>query len=89
MVDCSHANSGKNHKNQTKVLDSVLEQVQDGRNSIIGMMLESNLGPGRQEISKGKSDLQFGVSITDACIDWDTTEKALQNLHAGIQSRFG
>lgn len=89
MVDCSHANSGKNHKNQTKVLDSVLEQVQGGRNSIIGVMLESNLGPGRQEISQGKSDLQFGVSITDACIDWDTTETALQNLHTGIQSRFG
>ncbi len=88
MVDCSHANSGKNHENQTKVLDSVLEQVQGGRNSIIGVMLESNLGPGRQDISAGKSDLQFGVSITDSCIDWDTTEKALQNLHTGIQSRF-
>ena len=88
MVDCSHANSGKNHDRQTKVLDSVVEQVQGGRKSIIGVMLESNLGPGRQEISLGKSDLQFGVSVTDSCIDWDTTEKALHNLHAGIQSRF-
>lgn len=88
MVDCSHANSGKNHDRQTEVLDSVVEQVQDGRKSIIGVMLESNLGPGRQEISQGKSDLLFGVSVTDSCIDWDTTEKALHNLHAGIQSRF-
>ena len=88
MVDCSHANSGKNHDRQTKVLDSVVEQVQGGGKSIIGVMLESNLGPGRQEISQGKSDLQFGVSVTDSCIDWDTTEKALHNLHAGIQSRF-
>ncbi len=88
MVDCSHANSGKNHDLQTKVLESVAEQVQGGRKSIIGVMLESNLGPGRQEISQGKSDLQFGVSVTDSCIDWDTTEKALHNLHAGIQSRF-
>ncbi|MBC9867996.1 MAG: 3-deoxy-7-phosphoheptulonate synthase, partial [Opitutae bacterium] len=66
MVDCSHANSGKNHDRQTKVLDSVVEQVQGGRKSIIGVMLESNLGPGRQEISQGKSDLQFGVSVTDS-----------------------
>ena len=88
MVDCSHANSGKNHDRQTKVLDSVVEQVQGGRKSIIGVMLESNLGPGRQEISQGKSDLQFGVSVTDSCIDWDTTEKALHSLHSGIQSRF-
>ncbi len=88
MVDCSHANSGKNHDRQTIVLDSVVEQVQGGRKSIIGVMLESNLGPGRQEIPQGKSDLLFGVSVTDSCIDWDTTEKALHNLHAGIQSRF-
>ncbi len=88
MVDCSHANSGKNHNRQTEVLDSVVKQVQDGRKSIIGVMLESNLGPGRQEISQGKSDLLFGVSVTDSCIDWDTTEKALHNLHAGIQCRF-
>lgn len=88
MVDCSHANSGKNHENQTEVLDSVAEQVQAGRKSIIGVMLESNLHSGRQKITKNHSDLKFGVSITDSCIDWDTTERALQNLHAETQSRF-
>ena len=88
MVDCSHANSGKNHENQTKVLDSVAEQVQAGRKSIIGVMLESNLNSGRQDINQNHSDLKYGVSITDSCIDWETTERALLKLHDDIQCRF-
>ncbi len=88
MVDCSHANSAKNHQNQTKVLGSVVEQIQAGNKSIIGVMLESNLHSGHQKFPQPKSDLQFGVSITDACIDWETTERALNNLYAGIQTRL-
>ena len=77
MIDCSHANSDKDHKNQSKVLDNITEQIQEGNKSITGVMIESNIGPGNQSIS---DKLEYGVSITDACVDWDETERMLTKL---------
>lgn len=80
MVDCSHANSSKDPANQTKVIDSVIEQIKNGNRSIVGLMVESNIGWGNQKITEDKSQLKYGVSITDACIDWATTEETLTKL---------
>ncbi|MGH7441150.1 MAG: 3-deoxy-7-phosphoheptulonate synthase, partial [bacterium] len=84
VVDCSHANSSKDHNLQPLVLDNVIEQVADGRHSIVGVMVESNIFPGKQAIPKDLSKLEYGVSVTDACVGWDTTvvmlRKAAQRL---------
>jgi 3-deoxy-7-phosphoheptulonate synthase len=77
MVDCSHANSNKNHELQLLVMDNVVNQITEGNQSIIGVMIESNIGAGNQKIPEDLSQLQYGVSITDACIDWASTEKCL------------
>ena len=77
MIDCSHANSNKDHKNQSKVLDNISEQIREGNKSITGVMIESNIGPGNQSIS---DKLEYGISITDACIGWDETERMLTKL---------
>ena len=74
MVDCSHTNSNKDHKNQSKVLKAITDQIQRGNESITGVMIESNIGEGNQKIDK---NLQYGVSVTDACIGWDETEEIL------------
>lgn len=80
MVDCSHANSNKNHDLQPLVMENVTNQILEGNESIIGIMIESNLKAGNQKITANLDDLEYGVSITDACIDWETTEKALRNM---------
>ena len=77
MIDCSHGNSNKDHRNQPKVFNSVIDQVLAGNRSIVGMMVESNLFEGNQKIPPKLSDLKYGVSITDKCIDWTTTEKMI------------
>ncbi len=77
MVDCSHANSNKNHELQPLVMDNVSNQILEGNKSIIGIMIESNINAGNQKITSNLADLKYGVSVTDACIDWDTTEKSL------------
>lgn len=77
MVDCSHANSNKDHRRQPVVARAVTRQIEDGNASIIGIMLESNLAEGGQPLS---SDLRYGVSITDACIGWESTESLLLEL---------
>jgi 3-deoxy-7-phosphoheptulonate synthase len=77
MVDCSHGNSNKDPSNQPDVLENVIGQVVDGNQSIIGFMLESHLKSGNQKIKEDLSQLEYGVSITDACIDWQTTEDVL------------
>jgi len=77
MVDCSHGNSNKDHNQQPLVLDNVVQQIVKGNQSIIGFMLESHLNEGNQKIPNDLSSLAYGVSITDACIDWKTTEKTL------------
>ncbi len=80
MIDCSHANSNKDPGLQPLVLDNVTHQIMDGNESIVGLMVESNLGWGNQKISADRSQLQYGVSITDACIDWEATEKSLLEM---------
>ena len=85
MVDCSHANSNKDPALQPLVLENVANQILEGNNSIVGLMVESHLGWGSQSIPKDLCDLKYGVSITDACIDWDTTEKSLRGMHAKLK----
>src|SRR5262252_4630504 len=78
MVDCSHANSGKQHARQEEVWRSVLEQRHGGRRSLIGVMIESNLNEGNQPFPQEPAKLRYGVSITDACVGWETTERMLR-----------
>ena len=80
MIDCSHANSNKNHELQPLVIDNVANQILDGNQSIVGLMIESHLNAGNQSIPEEPSQLLYGVSVTDACIDWDTTEQMLRGL---------
>lgn len=80
VVDCSHGNSLKDHTRQRTVAESIASQIQAGNRSIIGLMLESNLAAGNQPLSRGNRDLKYGVSITDACMDWQTTEQLLRQL---------
>jgi 3-deoxy-7-phosphoheptulonate synthase len=79
MIDCSHDNSSKDHRRQGVVARNVLHQFRDGRQSIMGLMLESNLNPGKQIWQQGKA-LAHGVSITDACLGWSETEALLNEL---------
>ena len=81
MVDCSHANSNKDHRNQPAVARDVAAQIERGNRSIIGIMLESNLSEGNQKLG---DDLNYGVSITDACIGWSETESVLLELADGL-----
>ena len=80
MIDCSHANSEKDPARQPLVVEDVISQIHEGNRSIIGLMIESNIGWGNQSIPDDRSQLAYGVSITDPCIDWDATEKCLLNL---------
>jgi 3-deoxy-7-phosphoheptulonate synthase len=84
IVDCSHANSGKDHRRQSIVWRDVLEQRVAGDASIVGMMLESNINPGSQPPSRDRAALQYGVSITDGCIGWGETEELLLEAHARL-----
>jgi 3-deoxy-7-phosphoheptulonate synthase len=81
MIDCSHANSGKKQVRQQRVLRSLTDQVSRGRRVISGFMLESNLFEGRQEIPEDLSELRYGVSVTDACIGWEETERIVMETH--------
>ena len=83
MVDCSHANSNKDHTKQGSVLEAVAEQISVGNKSIRGVMLESNLNPGNQKVDSSQ-ELQYGVSITDACIGWEETESLLRGFHKAL-----
>jgi 3-deoxy-7-phosphoheptulonate synthase len=78
MVDCSHANSGKQHAKQEDVWRSVIQQRLAGTRSLIGLMVESNIHEGNQPIPKNLADLRYGVSLTDSCIGWETTERMLR-----------
>ncbi|MBT4108156.1 MAG: 3-deoxy-7-phosphoheptulonate synthase [Proteobacteria bacterium] len=86
MVDCSHANSGKDPERQSDVVRSVCEQLGAGEDRVMGVMIESHLISGRQDIVEGQS-LTYGQSITDACIGWDATTQLLETLAAGVRSR--
>ncbi|RYP61549.1 hypothetical protein DL769_007649 [Monosporascus sp. CRB-8-3] len=88
MVDCSHGNSQKNHKNQLKVAAELAEQISKGEQAIMGVMIESNINEGNQRVpSEGKSGLKHGVSITDACISWQDTKSVLQILADAVKKR--
>ncbi len=84
VVDCSHGNSNKDHNRQGQVAEAVVAQRQLGNKAIIGLMLESHINEGRQNILDGKAAL-YGVSVTDACIDWQTTSLLLSGLHLQMQ----
>jgi 3-deoxy-7-phosphoheptulonate synthase len=81
VVDCSHGNSNKDPFVQPLVAENCVTQIADGNRSIVGLMLESNLNAGNQRIPDNLADLAYGVSVTDPCIDWDTTESLLRKLH--------
>ena len=80
MVDCSHANSSKQPELQPLVVENVANQILEGNRSIVGLMIESNLKAGNQPIPENLQDLEYGVSITDGCIDWETTETCLRTM---------
>jgi 3-deoxy-7-phosphoheptulonate synthase len=84
IVDCSHANSGKDHRRQSVVWRDVLAQRVAGDRSIVGMMLESNIHPGNQPVCSDRSRLQYGVSVTDGCIGWEETEQLLLEAHTRL-----
>ncbi|MDZ4815129.1 MAG: 3-deoxy-7-phosphoheptulonate synthase [Verrucomicrobiota bacterium] len=78
MIDCSHANANKDHARQPLVWQSAVEQSTQPESPVMGAMIESNLHEGNQSIPSEKSQLKYGVSVTDACINWETTEKMLR-----------
>lgn len=85
MIDCSHANSNKDHKLQPMVIDNVADQIACGNQSIVALMVESHLKGGNQKLTQNLADLEYGLSITDACVDWSTTEDALLRLAETIR----
>ena len=88
LVDCSHDNSAKQPGLQPEVVRALLAQIAAGNRSIIGAMVESNLEAGNQPFPQPKEKLRYGVSITDGCIDWPTTEKLVRELHTALAPRF-
>ncbi|MCA9114077.1 MAG: 3-deoxy-7-phosphoheptulonate synthase [Planctomycetaceae bacterium] len=84
LVDCSHANSSKDYTKQSLCWNSVLEQRIAGNDTLVGMMLESNLKPGKQSLGSDLSSLERGVSITDGCIGWEETESLLLDAHGRL-----
>jgi 3-deoxy-7-phosphoheptulonate synthase len=88
VVDASHANSSKDHTRQPRVAAEIGEQVAAGSRAIVGVMLESFLVAGRQDLGSDEP-LTYGQSITDACIDWDTTVDVLDGLAASVRARRG
>jgi 3-deoxy-7-phosphoheptulonate synthase len=84
MVDCSHANSNKQPELQPLVVEDVVTQIRDGNRSIVGLMIESNIHGGSQAVSADLSTLQYGVSVTDACISWEETERCLREASARL-----
>ncbi|MCP4642892.1 MAG: 3-deoxy-7-phosphoheptulonate synthase [bacterium] len=88
LVDCSHENCGKRPERQGKVLRHVIQQRLDGTQSLIGVMIESNLEGGRQEVPKNGAVPEYGLSITDPCLDWESTAKMLREAHDRLGPLF-
>jgi len=84
MVDCSHANSGKQHARQEDVWNSLIEQRSAGNHALIGAMIESYLQEGNQPIPKDPAQIRYGISITDSCLGWEVTERMLRQGHAAL-----
>jgi 3-deoxy-7-phosphoheptulonate synthase len=85
VVDCSHGNSQKDYRRQPLVFQNVVEQILHGNDAIVGMMLESHLYAGNQKLTRPE-DLEYGISVTDACIDWETTEKLLEESYQQLKA---
>jgi 3-deoxy-7-phosphoheptulonate synthase len=85
VVDCSHGNSNKDYRLQPAAFNAVIDQIEKGNDSVMGFMLESNLNEGNQPLQKDRSKLKYGVSITDACINWVTTEELLLSAHQRLK----
>ena len=83
MIDCNHANSGKDPSRQELVLRNTIMQIKDGDQSIIGTMIESNINGGNQLI---KPKMKYGVSVTDACLDWENTHRIILDAHAALKN---
>ena len=88
MVDCSHANSNKQPELQPLVVDNVANQILEGNSSIVGLMIESNLKAGNQSIPSDLTQLEYGVSVTDGCIDWETTETCLRSMRDKLKDNL-
>jgi 3-deoxy-7-phosphoheptulonate synthase len=88
MIDCSHGNSNKDHRNQPLVAADIASQIRSGNKAITGVMIESHLVEGRQDVVPGR-DLVYGQSITDACINWDATRDVLASLADSVRDRRG
>jgi 3-deoxy-7-phosphoheptulonate synthase len=92
MVDCSHANSSKQHERQLEVARDIAGQIRGGSRSVFGVMIESHLEAGAQKFTPGKDDaaaLTYGKSITDACLGWDHSLQALAVLSDAVKARRG
>jgi 3-deoxy-7-phosphoheptulonate synthase len=85
MVDCSHANSSKKPELQPLVAQNITDQILAGNKSIVGLMIESNLKAGNQSIPDNLDELKYGVSVTDGCIDWETTEQCLREMREKLK----
>ena len=85
MIDCSHGNSSKDPALQSLVAENCANQIIEGNRSIVGLMLESHLNWGNQKIPADLSQLKYGVSVTDACIDWTTTETLMRGLREKLR----
>lgn len=84
MIDCSHANSLYDHERQSIVVDDIIQQKEAGNQSIFGLMLESNINPGKQKLSGPLSELKYGVSVTDACVGLEETDEILKRIYQSI-----
>ena len=84
MIDCSHDNSNQDYRNQGKVIQDIATQISTGNKSIFGLMLESNLFSGKQKILDNQTEMTYGVSVTDGCIDWVETKDLIKNLAKSI-----
>ncbi|EMZ3474060.1 TPA: 3-deoxy-7-phosphoheptulonate synthase AroF, partial [Salmonella enterica subsp. enterica serovar Newport] len=88
MVDCSHGNSNKDYRRQPAVAESVVAQIKDGNRSIIGLMIESNIHEGNQSSEQPRSEMKYGVSVTDACISWEMTDALLREIHKDLSGQL-
>jgi 3-deoxy-7-phosphoheptulonate synthase len=86
MIDCSHGNSNKDHRNQPKVAADIASQIRAGNHAITGVMIESHLTEGRQDVKPGQA-LTYGQSITDACLAWEDTKAVLATLAGAVRDR--
>lgn len=89
MVDCSHGNSGKRPEQQPEVCREVVNQILDGQENVRGLMLESHVAGGRQDVTDGLARLRYGVSITDPCLDWETTAATLREQNGRLREVLG